>query len=199
MRGIVALIVAVAGLAALPALAQTTPARIRGTVEQLDGKTLTVKSRDGQSLTLALADNFTVTALVKKTPADIKSSDFVASTGLKGADGKLHCVELRIFPAPVPAIEGQGPWDSMPEATMTNETVTGIVDAAGGQTVKVAYKGTESEFVIGPECQVFGYVAGDPALLKPGAAIFTVAQKSADGTLTASRITAEKDGIKPPM
>jgi hypothetical protein len=38
---------------------------------------------------------------------------------------------------------------------------------------------------------------GTLSLLKPGAAIFTVAQKAADGVLTASRITAEKDGVKP--
>ena len=34
---------------------------------------------------------------------------------------------------------------------------------------------------------------------KPGAAIFCIAQKKADGSLTAARITAEKDGVKPPM
>jgi hypothetical protein len=187
-----------------PALAQAppaaTPTRIRGTVEKLDGKTLTVKTRDGQTAAIALADNFSVSALAKKTPADVKNNDYVASTGVKGTDGKLHCVELRIFPEALRGVaEGQFPWDSMPNATMTNATVTGIATATAGQTVKVNYKGTESEFVVGPECQVFSYVQGDPSLLKPGAAIFTVAQKQPDGSLTAARITAEKDGIKPPM
>jgi hypothetical protein len=42
-------------------------------------------------------------------------------------------------------------------------------------------------------------VPGDASLLKPGAAIFTVAVKKADGTLTSARVTAEKDGVKPPM
>ena len=187
-----------------PALAQTppatTPTRVRGTVEKLDGQALTVKSRDGQSLAIKLADNFSVTALVKKTAADVKNNDYVASTGVKGADGKLHCVELRIFPEALRGTaEGQFPWDSMPEATMTNATVLGTAAMSGGQLMKVNYKGTESEFVVGPECQVFGYTTGDPSLLKPGAAIFTVAQKAADGSLTAARITAEKDGVKPPM
>ena len=36
-------------------------------------------------------------------------------------------------------------------------------------------------------------------LLKPGAAVFTVAQKQADGVLTTARVTAEKNGVKPPM
>jgi hypothetical protein len=35
---------------------QGTPTRIRGTVEKLDGQALTVKSREGQPVTIALAD-----------------------------------------------------------------------------------------------------------------------------------------------
>jgi hypothetical protein len=41
-------------------------AGIRGTIEKLDGKMLTVKSRDGQTLTIILADNLGVSALVKQ-------------------------------------------------------------------------------------------------------------------------------------
>lgn len=204
MRRKLILVTALAALAVVPALAQnppaTTPVRVRGAVEKLDGNALTVKARDGQSLTIKLADNFTVSALVKKTVADIKNNDYIASTGIKGTDGKLHCIELRVFPEAQRGVaEGQFPWDSQPEATMTNATVTGIVEATGGQTVKVNYKGTESDFVAGAECQVFGYVSGDAGLLKPGAAVFMVAQKKEDGTLTAARVTAEKDGVKPPM
>jgi hypothetical protein len=49
---------ALAGLIAVPALAQApppdgTPTRIRGTVEKLDGSTLVVKSRDASSVTIA--------------------------------------------------------------------------------------------------------------------------------------------------
>jgi hypothetical protein len=37
------------------------------------------------------------------------------------------------------------------------------------------------------------------SLLKPGAAVFIVAPKKPDGSLTAAGVTAEKDGVKPPM
>jgi hypothetical protein len=196
-----------AGLAALiasSALAQApaegTPTRIRGTVEKLDGKTLTLKTRDGQTATVSLADNFAVSALAKKTLGDVKANDYIASTGIRGTDGKLHCVELRVFPEALRGTaEGQFPWDSIPEATMTNATVTGITTASDGHTFRVKYKDKESEFVAGPDCQVFAYVPGDPALLKLGAAVFMVAQKKPDGGLSAGRVTAEKDGVKPPM
>jgi hypothetical protein len=189
---------------ALPAAAQNapegTPTRIRGTVEKLDGQSLTVKSRDGQPLTIAMAPNFTVSYVVKKTVGDIKAGDYIATTSTKGADGTNHAVELRIFPEALRGTaEGQFPWDSMPNSLMTNATVSGVTGAPQGQTLKVTYKGNESEIVVGPETAVFGYGSGDASLLKPGAAIFMVAQKKPDGSLSGARVTAEKDGVKPPM
>src|SRR5262245_24944101 len=86
----------------VPALAQAppegTPTRIRGTVDKLDGQNLAVKSRDGQSLTIALAPNFTVRGVVAKTVTDIKVGDYVASTSVKGPDGTLRAIEVHIFP-----------------------------------------------------------------------------------------------------
>ena len=192
-------------LAALPAFAQTPPAnpptRIRGTVEKLDGNMLAVKSREGPTVTVKLADNVGVVYLVKKTLADIKPGDYVASTGVKGPDGKIHAIEVRIFPeALCGAGEGQYPWDLKPDSVMTNATVVaGTAVPAGGQVLKVKYKGEESEYIVDPDCPIYGYAQGDTALLKPGAVVFVVAQKQPDGSLTAARLTVEKDGIKPPM
>jgi len=195
---------ALMALLALPAAAQNapegTPTRIRGTVEKLDGQSLLVKSRDGQQLTIVLAPNFAVRYLVKKSLADVKSGDFVATTSTKGTDGKNHSVELRIFPEAMRGLgEGQYAWDLMPDSLMTNATVTGIAGAPQGQTLKVTYKGGESEIVVGPDTPVFTYESGDASLLKPGAAVFLVALKKPDGTLAAQGVTAEKDGLRPPM
>jgi hypothetical protein len=200
----IALVAAVAALVALPALAQAppegTPTRIRGTVEKLDGQKLMIKSRDGAPVVVELAPNFAVSALVKKSLADVKEGDYVASAGVKGTDGKIHAVEVRIFPEALRgAGEGQYPWDLSPDSVMTNATVSGTAGAPDGKVLKVTYKGTTSEYTVGAECPVFGYVQGDASLLKPGAAVFMVATKKPDGSLTAARVTAEKDGIKPPM
>ena len=60
----------VIALIAPPAFAQAppagTPTPIRGTVEKLVGHSLTVKARDGSTLTVALAPAFTVRAVVPK-------------------------------------------------------------------------------------------------------------------------------------
>ena len=194
-------------LLAVPAAAQAppspadgTPTRIRGTIEKFDGETLTVQSRDGQQVTIGLAPNFTVVGVAKRSLGDIKAGDYVASTSVKGTDGSLHALEIHIFPEAMRGVgEGQRPTDLVPNSLMTNATVSGITAAPQGQMLKVKYKGGEAEVIVGPETPIVTYVQGDAGLLTPGATIFCVAQKKGDGSLTAMRVTAEKDGVKPPM
>jgi hypothetical protein len=200
----IALAAAVIGVLVVPAFAQAppagTPTRIRGTVDKLDGQILTVKSRDGQMLTIALDPKVAVITLVRKTIADIKDGDFVASTGMKGTDGKIHAIEVRIFPEAARGLgEGQYPWDLTPDSVMTNATVNGVAGAPDGKVLKVTYKGTTSEYVVGPDVPVLANGPGDISLLKPGIAVFVIAIKQPDGKLTSARMYAEKDGIKPPM
>ena len=191
-------------LVGLPALAQAppaaTPMRVAGTIDKLDGNNLTVNMKDGQAVTVVLADNAAVFGVEKRTVADIKPGDFLASGGVKGTDGKIHAVEVRIFPETLRGTgEGQRPWDVKPDGVMTNATVGTVSQSSEGGVIHVKYKEGESEYTVGLEVPVVAYVAGDRSLLKPGAAIVTVAQKKPDGTLTTGRVTAEKDGVKPPM
>src|SRR6201987_3775330 len=194
--GLIALLILPADAQQAP---QGTPTRIRGTVEKLDGQALTVKSREGQTVT-TLADNVAVAYLVKKNVGDIKPGDYIASTGIKSTDGKLHAIEVRIFPESLRgAGEGQYPWDLKPDSVMTNATVGTITQAPQGNVIKVSYKGTESEYTVDPTTPIFANATGDSSLLVPGAAVFVIASKHDDGTLTSARLYVEKDGIKPPM
>jgi len=190
-------------LAAGPALAQApqgAPTRIRGTVASLDGQMLMVNSRDGQMLHVALAPNYTVRGVVKKQLSDIKPGDYVASTSVKGMDGKLHAIEVHIFPEALRGTsEGQFAWDLVPDSLMTNATVGSIAAAPKGGMMKVTYKGSESEIEVPSDIPIVTYVPADASLLKPGAAIFVIATKKEDGSYTAAGVTAEKDGVKPPM
>ena len=189
---------------AVPASAQApsegTRVRVAGTVDKLDGDKLMVDTKGGQPITVVLAANAAVFGVEKRTIADIKPGDFLASGGVRGTDGKIHAVEVRIFPETLRGIgEGQRPWDVKPDGVMTNATVGTVSQSPEGGVIHVKYKEGESEFTVGPEVPILAYVAGDRSLLKPGAAIFTVAQKKPDGRLTTGRVTAEKNGVKPPM
>ena len=62
-----------AALAAPLAWAQDAPpARVRGTIERIEGPVYVVKSRDGAELKIVLAENAVAAGLVKATLADIK-------------------------------------------------------------------------------------------------------------------------------
>ena len=196
---------AVIGFLAVPAaLAQApsegTRVRVAGTVDKLDDNKLTVDTKGSQPVTVVLADNAAVFGVEKRTVADIKPGDYLASGGVKGTDGKIHAVEVRIFPESLRGTgEGQRPWDARPDGVMTNATVGTVSHSPEGGVIHVKYKEGESEFTVGSEVPVLAYVAGDRSLLKPGAAVFTIAEKKPDGTLMTGRVTAEKNGVKPPM
>jgi hypothetical protein len=202
----VALSLAFLVLLVTPSLAQTPPAspptRVRGTIEKFDGQTqiLAVKTREGPIATIALVPNFTVSGVVKMDLRDIKDGDYVGIASAKGTDGKLHALEVLIFPAANRGTaEGHFPWDLQPDSLMTNAAVAGIAEVPTGRTLKLAYKGGETQIAVGPDAPIVTYQPGDASLLKPGATVFLTARKQPDGTLTAARVTAEKDGVKPPM
>jgi hypothetical protein len=207
MRLLSLFVVAFAGLVALPALAQNQPpaagsppppVRMRGTIDKLDGNVVTIKTKDGQAQAITVADK-SVQYLAKKSLSDIKAGDFLASTGMKGTDGKLHAVEVRIFPKAAPDGGRQFAWDLGPESVMTNATVGTVTQTPNGPLVHVTFTGGESEYTIGPDVPILTAADGDNSLLKPGKAVFVIAKKGDDGKLTTLRIYVEKDGIKPPM
>ena len=123
------LAVVIAGLS-LPALAQTV-VRVRGTVESLDGNSLMVKTREGPSVKIALADNYTVAAVVPLELSSIAAGSYIGTAAVCKADG-CTALEVLVFPdAMRGAGEGRFPWDLTPESTMINAAVSTV--AAGAE------------------------------------------------------------------
>ena len=85
---------AILALAATAALAQAPTARIRGTVEKLDGGVATVKTAEGQSVTLKLAPNASISAVVKINASDIKPGSFIGAGARPMADGSLSAIQI---------------------------------------------------------------------------------------------------------
>ena len=195
-----ALLIAPALAQAPPAAAPATPpTRVRGTIDSLDGNNLVVKSRAGTDVKVTLTDKTRMQALVKKSLSDVKTGDFLASTGIKDKDGKIHAIEVRIFPQAQPDGGRQFAWDLGSDSVMTNATVGTLTEVPEGRVVHVKFKDGESEYSIGPDVPILAPVPADKSLLKPGAAVFLAGPKGEDGTVTAAFMYVEKDGIKPPM
>ena len=151
--------------------------------------------------TIVLTDNFTVSGVAKRTLADIKAGDYVASTSVKRPDDKLHAVEIHIFPEAMRGTgEGHYAWDLRPGSTMTNANVEQTVTGVDGQTLSVKYKDGEKKLIVPPDATIVTYTPGDKSELKPGTKVFiAAAKKLPDGTLEAPRVNYGRNGLAPPM
>ncbi len=140
-------------LIAAPAFAQPAAPRppatppVVGVVQSFDGKILAVKMDDGSVGTATLASNVTISYNAKRTLADIKPGDFIASGGTRGADGKIRANEIRIFSG----VRGEGQFPMakadqvMTNATvkevMTNATVKQVGASGGVPVIKLSFHG----------------------------------------------------------
>jgi hypothetical protein len=176
-------------LAAGASLAQEpAQVRVRGTIEAVDGAMLTVRSRDRQMVyRIKVADDAVVRGIVPASLAEIKNDAFVGVSGM-----------------PQEAMrgtgEGHGPWDLVPDSTMTNATVAQRVKGVEGEVITLKYKGGEKKVVVLPQTRIVTFVPGDKRELERGAKIFIAgARRLADGTLEARSIAVGRDGLAPPM
>ena len=113
-----ALLACLAASVAVPALAQDTTFRIRGTIVSLDGRVLTVAAA-GENHRVALTDGLGVVSLVKAGLANVVPGTFVGSAAVTQPDGTLRAVEVHIFPPGLKPGAGTRAWDLTPTSTMT--------------------------------------------------------------------------------
>ena len=177
------------------------PVRVRGEITKVDGNTLTVKSRSGETLTVKLAEPLRIAAMVKASLADIKEGSFIGVSAMPEPDGTQKAYAVHIFmdaqKGVVPA--RFGPWDSRPGSTMTNANVATTVTGKDGQEILVKYQDGEKKVLVPPSAVIAKYVPGTAADLKVGAKIFIgAAKKEADGTFSAPNIAVGRD-IDPPQ
>jgi hypothetical protein len=179
--------------------AAQAPMRVRGTIEQVDGNTLSIKARDGTPLKVVLADNAVVLAIEKRSLADIQSGMFIGTAATSEATGTLRAMEVHIFPENMRGTgEGHREWEG-PRTSMTNAAVADTVKSVDGNTFTLRYKGGEQKVLVTADTPIVAYVAGDRSDLKVGMAIFIpAATKADDGSLRAPRISVQRTA-PPPM
>jgi len=180
------------------AIAQQTQ-RIRGTIETVDGNTLTLKSGDGATLKLTLVPPARIVAVVKASMADIEEGTFLGSAAMPQPDGSQKALEVHIFPEVMRGTgEGHRPYN-IPNSTMTNGTAGGAtVTGVDGGVMVVKYKGGEKKIVVPPGVPIVRYAIGNAADLKPGARVTVLrAVKKPDGSFEADRINVGRDGVVP--
>jgi hypothetical protein len=195
------LAVALVATSSIFALAQqTSPSRVRGAIESVDGETLIVKSRSGEDVKLTMTGDIRVVGIVKIALSDIKVGSFIGTTTVPGPDGENNAVEVHVFPEDMRGTgEGSRPYDLKPNSSMTNATVAESVVGNDGHTLLIKYKDGEKKVVVGPDTPVVTYVPAGKSDLKPGAKVIAFMKKLPDGSFETNRVSVGRDGLTPPM
>lgn len=187
-------------LYAAVAVAQTPPVRVRGKIEKLDGQMMTVKTREGPSVTIKLNDNVTVAGVVAASLADVVAGKYVGIASLPQADGSQKALEVLIFPEAMRgAGEGHYAWDLMPDSMMTNADVADVASGAQGRTFSLRYKDGEKKVTVPDGVPIVTFFPADRSALTVGASVFVGTQRQPDGSLTAGRVNVGLKGLVPPM
>jgi hypothetical protein len=196
-RILAALLLIVSSTAIAQAPAQV---RVRGTVEKLEGNVMTVKARNGETVTVKLADNYGVMGVAKASLSQVQTGGYIGTTTVGERNGALIAEEIHIFPEAMRgAGEGYRDWDLRPNSKMTNAAVADIQQVGKDRVMTVKYKDGEKKILVPENVVVVAFQPTEKSSLKPGAHIFAVTQKQPDGTLTAARVNVGVDGQVPPM
>ncbi|MGJ7555350.1 hypothetical protein ACSFBI_15245 [Variovorax sp. RB3P1] len=198
-----AALVATASVPVLAAAQNADAVRIRGTIVRVDAKTLVVQDRGGEVVSLARPADMPVSEVYRIKLSDIKRGSFIGTAAMPQPDGTQKAIEVVVFPEAARGTgEGHRPWDLLPDSTMTNATVADLAAAPksvrGGQQMRLTYKGGEKTVIVPPDAPVVTFRPGTDALLVPGAKVMVNAQEK-NGTPTALRVTAGRNGFAPPM
>ncbi|GJE59553.1 metal ABC transporter permease [Methylobacterium trifolii] len=222
------LALAFVGMLALPGHAASAPTveRIRGTIEAVEAGSITVRTIDGTTATLAMKTDVKVVALARSSLGAITDGAFVGAA-TKG-DDPPRALEVHIFPEAMRGTgEGHREWDAIPDtlagegrvksamtngtvkaattpaprvrSAMTNGTVARSAGASGDRMLTLTYDNGQSKVIaVSPQTPVVAYEPADRSAIRSGAKVFVIAERDG-GTLTAVRAIVGKDGVTPPM
>ena len=196
-----AVIATVALLCAAAGAEAQQQGRIRGEIEKADGAALVVKTREGATMQVRLADDARVAALEKATLADLKPDSFIGIAGMPRPDGSIEAFSIHVFQAAQRGVvaDRHGPWDARQGSTMTNAYVEGIGTEKDGDTLKVKYKDGEKTVHVNAQTVIATTTKAERSELKPGAQIIIMGwDKQPDGSAIAKSMYVGR-GVKPAM
>ncbi|HLF39015.1 MAG TPA: hypothetical protein VI545_04970 [Burkholderiales bacterium] len=168
------------------AVSAQQPTRVRGTIAAFDGNALSVKSGSGNNTAIDLAEKTVIVFTQPIALADIKPGDFLGVTSAKSGNGTLTAIDVRRFPKPLNP--GHRPFDGRDDQTMTNATVSAVVQSASGRELTLTYDGGAQKIVVPEKAAISTLVPGQRSQLVPGAPVNLTASSGDGGRLIAIRI-----------
>jgi hypothetical protein len=191
---------AAAGLsfATIASAQEGTATHINGTIEKVDGRTVTVKEKDGMTAVFDVAPKGRIVSNQKMDIKTIKAGEYIAIDTVK-KDGKDVAVQAHTQDFAHGAnADNQRPMTTLPGGMRSLGQVAAVTPAKDGMDVKVTgAKGGEMDFTLTPGIVHYKNEVDGMADLKPGMHVLAAANKNAEGRLTAGFVTVEKNGAMP--
>jgi hypothetical protein len=194
-------VLAFATIASTYLSAQQSPAtRVRGVVEKLDGKLLSVKSREGSVVQVQIGEKTEIIGLERITLADVAPDSFVGVAAAPLENGTQKAISIHIFPEASRGFnEGSRPYDVRPNSSMTNGAVAEKVKGVDGDVLTVKYKGGEKKIVVTPESSIVRFEPGSLSEINSGARIVATVIDRTDGAKETVRILVGRNGLIPAL
>jgi hypothetical protein len=174
-----------------PAQAQQSQ-RIRGEIESMQGNTIAVKTHDGKTVKVVLADDYTVSHAVPISLSDIKPGTFVGVGAFPDGDG-MKAAHVQVFPPTTGARDRHGPWSAEPGGTMTNARTTAVVVGQTDGEITLSVEGQTYDIKVPSDAPVVRTETGSKDLVKPGAWVGISNAVERDGVLSAKSILVSDD------
>jgi carboxymethylenebutenolidase len=169
--------------------------RLRGVIQDMTATTLTVKTKEGESVVLQLPASTLVSEVFPVALSDVQTGSFIGTAAMPQPDGSLKAMAVTVFPESARgAGEGHRPFDLVPQSTMTNATVAEVQQSPIGRTLQVRYKGGDKTIVVPQDVPVVSFKPADASLLVVGASV-SVGAQVLDNKPTAVRISAGRNGF----
>ena len=179
--------------------AEERPTFLRGTVSAIDNDSVTLKLASGELRRLKLAPACRVSVLKAIDVSKIKPGSFIGSAEMPQKNGSGRSLEVHVFPPGVKAGEGHYAWDLKPGSMMTNGTVGKVTARSRGLQLQVAYPDGERRLVVPRGTPIVEITPGEPAMIKPGVAVFALTFKAPDGDAVVGGLSIGENGATPPM
>lgn len=183
---------ALIGSAAFAPAAAQQPQRLRGEIESVAGNTITVKTHDGKTVKVALAEDYIVSHAVTVKLTDIMPGTFVGVGAVPDGDG-MKAAQVQIFPPNTTVRERHGEWSSDPNGTMTNAPVTAVVAGQSDGMLTLTTAGKNYDIKVPSDVPVMKTGAGSKELVKPGAWIGISNAVEQNGMFSAKAILVSDD------
>ena len=191
MKTLLALLCSVVLLSGAVRAAPAPGSLAEGTIAAVDASAVTVTTRAGSQVRLAINSD---TVVIQRRPVkleDIKRNEFVGVTARREPDGSLTAISINIFPPEFKGRVREAQFVMDTGNIMTNATVFQNVRRIEGRTLYLRLGDGTAVIAVPRDAQVIRLTVIKPSDLRPGMQVMVRGSTSADGSLVASTITVD--------